>query len=1032
MRNRVLWFVGAAVFLSAILLAAPSADAGAKQKLWPYKQGKCPYKVYVILGMHANFYHSWRGDTPDEAGFGQDIRIVREIIKMLDEANAEGLQARVYWEGESLFTFEDIVPKHAPDIIEGIKRRIDAGLDEWLLAPYSNTLFSAVTEDEMRAVIRWSISNPWGSGGKDLFGSYAPIIRPQETMATTGQVPIMLDEGVEGIALYYSGFAFNGFSTFVPLMSIEQRYGLTEMRMRDGGEKMLLFPCVGTMDVLNQVSLERWMLDLRKLQTSGKVKQDLVIHYNWDADADNWIPLVPEGLRWIPNSGGLPEFIKYVNKYEWAEFTVPGEYIAAHEPVGEVVIRQDMADGGWDGNYSWAEKYPSHIIWTDLEKSRLYTYRAEALTADVPSGLKKKAHALLYEGRDSSFFHRVRGLSTTHYGMSTPMVNEERQAVAERVSLDAKGQAEKAERMLADKVRDRSGAQSADTIYSFAVTGLGGKAGYEKNTLNLLRVPLIMTDWPGLILTDQGGKEIPFSVVNAEKLDEDRTGAELMVLLELGPGETRTLTLRDKLTLAEEPPGAMDKSLRKDGIKNDRIELVLNKEHGVASFKLDGKEIGGKDFLEPFITYTRKNKDQSYGAERYQIMDFTGEIWQGLERAGLKTSISFPTDHGDVAAELQVVFTLPRGAPWLVADITVDYPYTVKDDMLHNIQQKLRRYLDQDWKEVAPFQIHPLLDATREDPIKVWKHNWLDVTSWYEVDYGQLNPKNAELDSFNHQVTAGWVAVTDEAKGLLLAQSSDVLTSYAFCAMRLREDNNQSQLLYLNPFGSYHGKQMDYSHMGGNGLGYDLGVMGSSALRPNGSSYNGRTESFSLLLAPYLGDEPPKGLQAEAMAFFYPPEVVYLKTPSGVSALLRQDMEQSISSIRNEEAKKATGPLPAPLAFLVNPTESAVDIVWDEPDDARIEGYEILWKHQDAPEWESFEIDRDRRHRLEGMTNERVYRFRMRSIGTGRTSDWTETLICTVGPVETAGILSMASDASLSNVLKTLFYINVHLLTTPP
>jgi hypothetical protein len=535
-----------------------------------------------------------------------------------------------------------------------------------------------------------------------------------------------------------------------------------------------------------------------------------------------------------------------------------------------------------------------------------------------------------------------------------------------------------------------------------------------------------------MILTDEGGKEIPFSVVNAEKLDEDRTGAELMVLLELGPGETRTLSLRDKLVLDQEPLSAMDKSLRKDRIANDRIELVLDPRHGVASLTADGQKIGGKDFLEPFITYSRKKKDQSYGTERYEIMDLTGEIWQDLERAGLNTTISFPTDHGDVAAELQVVFTLLQGAPWLVADVTIDYPYTVKDDMLHNVQQKLRRYLDQDWKEVAPFQIHPLLDATREDPIKVWKHNWLDVTAWYEVDYGQLNPKNAELDSFNHQVTAGWVAVTDEANGLLMAQSSDVLTSYAFCTMRLREDKNQTQLLYLNPFGSYHGKQMDYSHMGGNGLGYDLGVMGSSALRPNGPSYNGRTESFSLLLSPYLGDEPPKSLQAEAMAFFYPPEVVYLKTPSGVSAVLRQDMEQAISRIKNEEAKKATGPLPAPLAFLVNPTESAVDIVWDEPEDARIEGYEIQWRHEDATGWESCEIERDRRHRMDGMTNDRIYQFRMRSKGTGKTSGWTETLACRVGPVETAGILSMASDASLKTVMKTLFYINVHLLTTPP
>ena len=47
-----------------------------------------PLKVYAMLGFHSNFYHSWRGDTPDEAGFGTDIRVVREILRILDVANA--------------------------------------------------------------------------------------------------------------------------------------------------------------------------------------------------------------------------------------------------------------------------------------------------------------------------------------------------------------------------------------------------------------------------------------------------------------------------------------------------------------------------------------------------------------------------------------------------------------------------------------------------------------------------------------------------------------------------------------------------------------------------------------------------------------------------------------------------------------------------------------------------------------------------------------------------------------------------------
>jgi hypothetical protein len=76
------------------------------------------YKVYVSLGFHINFYHSWRGDTPDEAGFGTDIRVVRRILEILNKANTKGLQARGYWDTEVYWTFENILPSHAPDIIE--------------------------------------------------------------------------------------------------------------------------------------------------------------------------------------------------------------------------------------------------------------------------------------------------------------------------------------------------------------------------------------------------------------------------------------------------------------------------------------------------------------------------------------------------------------------------------------------------------------------------------------------------------------------------------------------------------------------------------------------------------------------------------------------------------------------------------------------------------------------------------------------------------------------------------------------------
>jgi hypothetical protein len=759
----------------------------------------------------------------------------------------------------------------------------------------------------------------------------------------------------------------------------------------------------------------------------------LVVHVNFDADAETWLPLVPKGLQWIPNAGGLPEIIRAVNKYEWAEFTLPSIYLKTHEPVGEVIVRQDMADGGWDGNYSWAEKYPSHVIWTELEKSRLYTRRAEALLSLAPGPeLKSKARAMLYEGRDSSFFHRLRGLSTTHFGMSTPLVNEERQAVAEAVVSAARDRAETAERLAADAIAAKDQDHANDVLYAFLIPG-ASEASRDSSlqaSFQLLRLPVILdSPLPQTLLEDDQGHGLDHALVNLEPFSNGRVYCELMVPLIFKPGGTRRLFLKKApcQDQAGEHSGTGDAP---DRLENDRLVLVLDRAAGVASLTLDAREFAGPGFLRHFITYQTGKKPATFFAEEYEFLALAGEQGQGVKRSRLRTHIPFPTRHGKVEATVDITFTLPGLAPWLIADVRVKYPRTVKEDLLVNVQQHLRRYLDLDWIEVAPFELHPLLSGTRVFPLKVWKHNYLGVTSWFELNYGQINPKNAELDSFNHHVTAGWVAVTDRERGLLLAESADRLSSYAFCPMRLTEREGAQQL-WLNPFGSYYGKQMDYSHLGGNGLGGEIAETASSALRPNGPSYNGMTETFSLMLAPYAGDSPPPELQAAAAAFFYPPAVVYLKSPDGLEARLRQDVERLAAGYRREDARRKEGPLPAPLAFLANPTEGAVDLVWDEPEDARIEGYEVEWRENEEGDWHSVQTSLGRRHRVSDLSNGREYIFRLRSLGCGQASDWSEELMVQVGPVKTAGILSNAGNVSFKTVMKTLHYINVHLLTTP-
>ena len=66
---------------------------------------KTSRKVHIAFGLHVNLYHSYRGDTNDENGFGQDIRAIRHTLHELDRFNKKGIPVRAVWDSNTfLFT----------------------------------------------------------------------------------------------------------------------------------------------------------------------------------------------------------------------------------------------------------------------------------------------------------------------------------------------------------------------------------------------------------------------------------------------------------------------------------------------------------------------------------------------------------------------------------------------------------------------------------------------------------------------------------------------------------------------------------------------------------------------------------------------------------------------------------------------------------------------------------------------------------------------------------------------------------------
>jgi hypothetical protein len=940
------------------------------------------YKVYVMLGFHINFYHSWRGDTPDEAGFGTDMRVIRGILDILDRANQAGKKARGYWDTEVYWTFQDILPKHCPDILERMRARVAAGQDEIVPGPFNNGANHAATEDEFRAAVEWAIENPWGSGLRQLFPKISSFYRPQESVFTIGQEKILKECGIDGLVLYYALVPFNTLGVFTPALPLERRYNPFWFRSREDQPQLIVFPAMSAADVLEMASLENMMLDLHTRQLRGEIKSDVVIHLNEDADLESWLPIkLPRLVQWFPNTRGLEEYIDLVNKYPWADFTVPSEYLSAHPPQGEVLVRQDLADGAFDGSYSWAEKCASLHTWTLLEKSRLASYRAETLAERTGLNLNRP----LWEGMESSFFQRLIGLTTTHFGMSTPVINEERQARAFAILGDSKRIAEEAERQAASAIKQDSGL----ALYDFELIPTPpNRTGEVVPAKTAVRLPLILPEGVSGIRLEENGQPVQAAITDWTPLPDGGTSCQVRFSAYLD--QARRFTVHAAEASPQPDPVT--------SLKNQWIEIEFSEYTGVRSFKHNGVKIGGGGFLIPFVTYRTKKQPVMYPATRWKFLPLTGESWDGCQRVRLQASVPMETPHGKFTNEFTYTFTLFDTLPHLYVDVVARYAATPSTETIHNLTQKLRRMMDLRWIEVGPCQLHPAIEAPVEKSLRVWKHNYLGITAYYDLNYGQINPHNRNLDSFNHQVTAGWVAASDGKRGLLLGENAEELTSMAFCPMRLREQKGV-QRLWLNPFGSYHGKQASYSHLGATGLGADFLKAFSGFLKPNGPSFNGQTLRFSLMIAPYDGDAPSPDLQAEAAAHFYPPEIVFHSTPKGVEALLPADIRTTTESLLRAATIAANKSVPTPTAFLANPSHNQVDLVWDAPRDVPVTAYETAWRAVNETEWKTETIQPANRWQATGLEDGQAYIFKLRAVCGSRFSEWTQEQTCIPGAV---------------------------------
>ena len=617
-------------------------------------------------------------------------------------------------------------------------------------------------------------------------------------MFTPSQVSLYNKLGVKALCLYYSCVPFDAFRTIVPKLTDE--YAFNPVKYTYKNESMTIIPTYSNSDVCDAGTLRAWVKDLRAKQEKGIINRDLLLFINMDADAIFWetMDLGPLTGK-LANTDGITGLVEDVADLPYVVFDTVGGYLKNHGTVGEVDFTHDTADGNFTGYASWSEKPFNRRIWTSLERARAMAKVTAKKDSESPS-----------------FFDRVILLSTTHFGLATPVLNIQR----EKTALD-----------LAEKVTEKE---------KTAMPESKGFTVYNTNGSNLQCVQVELkekiSDISKLKVT---GKYL--DCFTAVSMADDNSSAYLMLKFSEN---------KNKYDIKITFDGKKEKPVFSNILSAGDLSIFFSDKGKIAWVQLGDKKLGTDEFLQSFITYAgKKYAFRSVSAKALSVagkgegVRISGEIHLPKEEKGGSFTYDFFTAVGSKAVFVRA---------------TVNYPYTPELVSISTENSSLGRYTDMLWQEAVPFQITPKLSGD----ISVIKRNFMDdISSFRTQSFPECDSKNDYIASFNHQLTAGMTGLYDGEAGLIIANARQVLSSMAHCPMRLEKDKT----VRMNPFGTYYGKQRHHFSRSKEQV-LDAYTLVAAQGKPLAPSYNGVSETVLLGLYAFSGT-PSSELLSEVCAF---------------------------------------------------------------------------------------------------------------------------------------------------------------------
>jgi len=448
--------------------------------------------VYVALSFHVNLYHSYRGDTNDDDGYGLDLDVMRAELDWLDthpELHAD-------WDFDNAFSLDGWLQTDGADVLARIQTRVAAGQDGVRLMSWNNGAMADETAEEFAASVTWAQQSL-----EAAFGGWDPGVQPQECMVSPEHLGWYRDLGVEWITLFNSATPFTAMQGQVELPA---EAAFAPFTLASGGDSLTAVPAYHHGDLLDHGGLLGWVEQLHGARAGDQL---LLIHF--DADAETW--------------AGFDQEIEPLLALDHVRFTTLQDYLEGHAPVASAELFGDLADGTGDGFQSWGEKAFDHEIATGIAQARELVNQAAAVGGDDPQVAVLLGHALE---------PRLLALSTTHFGLAAPWLHPDRQQAA---------------RDLVDEALDTAN-QALNTAGALATVDPGRIL--VRNTRDsagaaLLEIPLrvLATDWQGpdgVHVADEEGAELPIAVQVVEE-GAERVSFTVSLVLDMDPQEARSL-----------------------------------------------------------------------------------------------------------------------------------------------------------------------------------------------------------------------------------------------------------------------------------------------------------------------------------------------------------------------------------------------------------------------------------------------------------------------------------------------------------